>query len=581
MLLAAVHAHFTALDTAVVVAYLALTTVVGGLLAGKQATIRDFFLGGRKIPWFAVSGSIIATEISAVTFISVPSIVFAAGGNLTYLQLGLGAILARVIVGVWFVPAFYEREIFSPYDYMGHYLGPRVRRVTSALFMLGAVLGQSVRVLLTALVLEVVSGIPLAASIWIIGAAAVVWTLLGGITTVIWTDVIQFGVFAVALAAALLFVAAVLPGGWAEMLEVGRAAGKLRLWNLSCDPNVAFTLWAGLLGNTLLCLNAFGTDQLIAQRMFCCRGPREARRAMIASAVGQATAVLAMFVGVGLFAFYERFPLGAEEAELVSAKTDRIFPIFIVEQMPPGITGLVIAGVFAAAISSLDSALAALAQTVVTGYFQPWCARRGGTTDPAKASRRDLRASKLLVVGWGVILCAMAHVSELALARYQDILNLALAMATYTGGALLAAFLLAFLRLNVDDRGILWGTPLSVLAVFAITWHQTWATWVVLASVAAIGLAWTLDAWRRIERTAAPHPVRPVTLLIQSVVIGATLGAIVLVSLYRYSGADSASGPRPLTVAWPWNVPIALAVALVIGYAAAGPRRPHSRPDDA
>lgn len=571
MQLAAVHAHFTALDTVVVAAYLALTTVVGGLLAGKQATIRDFFLGGRKIPWYAVSGSIIATEISAVTFISVPSIVFAAGGDMTYLQLGLGAVLARVIVGVWFVPAFYEREIFSPYDYMGNYLGPRVRTVTSGLFMLGAVLGQSVRVLLTALVLEVVSGIPLGASIWIIGGAAVVWTLLGGITTVIWTDVIQFGVFLAALAAALVFVVIDLPGGWGEMLEVGGANGKLRLWNLSTDPNVAFTLWAGLLGNTLLCLNAFGTDQLIAQRMFCCRGASEARRAMIASAVGQVTAVLAMFVGVGLFAFYQRFPLGAEEAALVAAKSDRIFPIFIVERMPPGITGLVIAGVFAAAISSLDSALAALAQTVVTGFYRPWRGRRGGTADTAESARGDLRASKLLVVAWGVVLCGMAHVSELALSRYEDVLNLALAMATYTGGALLAAFLLAFLRLDVDDRGILWGTPLSVLAVFAVTWHQTWAMLVVMVAAAAIALAWTAAAWRRIDRPIEPggrHERAKV--LLQTGVIGVTLGAIVFVSLFRHGSGDS---PRPITVAWPWNVPIGLAVALVVGYVAAGPRR--------
>ncbi|MCK4341744.1 MAG: hypothetical protein KAY37_08485 [Phycisphaerae bacterium] len=198
--------------------------MLGAKLAGKQATIRDFFLGGRKLPWPAVAGSIIATEISAVTFISAPAIVFAAGGNFTYLQLALGAILARVIISIWFVPAFYEREIYSPYDYMGHRLGRPVRTVTTGLFMLGAILGQSVRVLLTALILQLMTGLPLGVSIWVIGAIAVAWTLLGGITTVIWTDVVQFVVFVFGIIAALVFVCLKLPGGFGEMVTVAAAA---------------------------------------------------------------------------------------------------------------------------------------------------------------------------------------------------------------------------------------------------------------------------------------------------------------------------------------------------------------------
>ena len=339
--------HFTVIDWIVLAGYLVFTTVLGAKLAGRQATIRDFFLGGRKLPWPAVAGSIIATEISAVTFLGAPAIVFAAGGNFTYLQLALGAILARIIIGIWFVPAFYEREIYSPYDYMGNRLGVQVRSVTTGLFMVGAILGQSVRVLLTALVLELMTGWPLGVSIWVIGLIAVAWTLLGGITTVIWTDVVQFIVFVVGIIIALVYVCIDLPGGFGEMVTVAVEADKFRFWNFSSDPNVAFTIWAALIANTFLCLNAYGTDQLIAQRMFCCKGPREARIAIIASSVGQLVTILALFVGVGLFAYYQRFELTGEAADLVGERIDRIFPIFILQNMPVGLVGLIIAGVFA------------------------------------------------------------------------------------------------------------------------------------------------------------------------------------------------------------------------------------------
>ncbi|HMQ16820.1 MAG TPA: hypothetical protein PKC49_12690, partial [Phycisphaerae bacterium] len=458
------HVHFLWIDWVVFCGYLLLTTLLGARLAGRTGTMRDFFLAGRKLPWYAVSGSIIATEISAVTFISVPAIVFAPGGDLAYLQLALGAVLARVIIGLWFVPAFYEREIYSPYDYVGNRLGPPARGVTTGLFVLGAILGQSVRVLLTALILEQISGIPLNASIWIIGAIAVGWTLLGGISLVVWTDLIQFVLFSGALAGALVFVLVRVDGGWEGVAAaatsatdaLGRPADKLRLWNLSSDPNVAFTLWAALIGNTILCLNSYGTDQMIAQRMFCCRGPRAASLAIISSSLGLGVAVLAMLVGLGLYAFYQQHPLDPAAAASVVEKPDRIFPHFIVREIPPGLTGLILAGVFAAAISSLDSVLAALSQTVIAGFVMPLRRRQRGfqpavegeesrdpahaTGEPTGAAREDAAASndnridaadgelvwlsKLLVVAWGVVLCLMASLAELARARYGDILNL-------------------------------------------------------------------------------------------------------------------------------------------------------------
>lgn len=577
-----IEAHFTWIDWLVLVGYLLFTTVLGAKLAGKQATIRDFFLGGRKLPWPAVAGSIIATEISAVTFIAVPSIAYF--GNMTFLQLAIGAIAARVIIGVWFVPAFYQREIYSPYDYIGDRLGPPARSVTTGLFILGAVLGQSVRVLTTAVVLELMTGVPLWGSIWIIGVIAVIWTLLGGITTVIWTDVLQFLVFVAGLATALVFIVMKLPGGWEQMVEAGQTGGRFKLWDARLTLLAPYTIWAAI-GNTFLCLNAYGTDQLIAQRMFCCRGPREARRAMIWSSVAQIITVIALLVGVGLYAFYQQNPLEGEAQRLVNDKGDRIFPIFILRQLPVGVTGLLIAGVFAAAISSLDSALAALSQTVVSLVYQP----RGGAATkgppdelldespddaPAPSPEQDATAqdrhhvfvSRVLVVVWGAVLCGMAQVSILAWERYQALLDLALAMATYAAGATLAAFLLAFFRLNVDYRGILWAAPMSVLMVFAVSWHQPWAVYTTGGGVTLIVAAWIILLLRRRDAgTAAWRSDALRTLPLFGV------GALaVFICKHRLATGD------PIQVAWPWNVPIGFSVAMSLGYLLARPARRES-----
>ena len=237
------HQFFTHLDWAVVAGYLALTTWVGHALKGKQSTIKDFFLGGRTLPWPAVSGSIIATEISGVTFIGVPGMVYAATGDFTYLQWGLGSIIARILVGIYFVRAFYEKEIYSPYDYMGNRLGIGAKRLATIIFQIGGILGQSVRVLVAALALKVVTPLEFEHCIWIIGLFAVGWTWMGGMRTVIWTDVMQFFLFVGAGLLSLFWIISELDGGWSQMVETAGEAGKFSLINLTTDPAIGFTLW--------------------------------------------------------------------------------------------------------------------------------------------------------------------------------------------------------------------------------------------------------------------------------------------------------------------------------------------------
>ena len=452
-----IHTHFLWIDWTVLFAYLALTTWIGHRLRGSQATMKDFFLAGRSLPWPAVTGSIVATEISAITFVGVPGMVFAAGGDFTYLQWGIGSIMARFIVGIWFVKVFYERGIFSPYDYMQSRLGAGARTLTTWLFFLGSILGQSVRLLVTALILWTVTGLPFEWCIAVIGVFAIIWTLMGGMTTVIWTDVIQFFVFIGGGLTALGVMIYQIDGGFAEILRSAGDAGKLRLLDLSTNPDVQFTLWVGLLSMPFQNLAAFGTDQLNAQRMFCCRSAADASKAIIASSISLLVTVLMLLVGAALFVYYIQHPPSALEAAQFAKDPDSVFPVWITTVLPPGLTGLILAGAFAAAISSLDSALAALAQTTLSLVH----AKNGiENTDQQKL----VRQSRVCVVLWGLALIAVA-IGLQAVRGEINLLSLAFGMVTYTYGPMLGAFLLALSPIRRDIRGVLIGSALSILLV--------------------------------------------------------------------------------------------------------------------
>ena len=586
--------RFTWIDWAVVIGYLAVTTWIGHALTGKQATIRDFFLGGRKLPWPAVAGAIIATEISAVTFVGVPAIMFAREGNMTYLQLGLiGSILARLIVGYVFVPVYYAREIYSPYDYMANQLGGYVRTMTTCLFTLGGMLAQGARVYLTALILDLVIGQPafgrLAAlthtetmtwSIVAIGVVAIVWTWMGGITTVIWTDVLLFLVFLIGGFAALGFVIAELPGGWGESIrymchlawdtkEAG-PWGKFTFFDFDISPAKEFTIWTAAIAATWGGLGSYGTDQLMSQRMFCCKNARDARRAIIASSISQITTATMLFVGIGLFAYYHAHPLTGAEASLIAEKTDRIFPLFIINVVPTGIAGLLIAAIFAAAISSLDGILTALSQTSISAFYLPYRAWRTGKSAEAdhpdsQTDPKIVLVSRISVLIWGIILCGMAYVAEAASDKFPAILNLALSMAGYAGGALLAGFMLAFLKLRIDGRGFMWSAPMSVLLIFALVWHQPWTHVVCWAGTIIILVIWVAT------RPASTHKAPAVVggIAAQTLVLLAGLALILFVNYFGYLDRtiDLATGKVSfVTVAWPWFTPIGSLVAFVFGF---------------
>ena len=280
---------------------------------------------------------------------------------------------------------------------------------------------------------------------------------MGGIATVVWTDTVLFLLFLAGIGAALWTVSGTVEGGLAAALESGWSAGKMRLFDLRFDLSAPYTLWAAVIASTWGGVGFYGTDQLLAQRLLCCQDVGAARRAVLASYAAILVTALVAVVGVALWAHYQEHAMSAAALGLYEEKADRLFPIFVVEVVPHGLKGLIVAGALAAAISSLDSIVAALSQTTQS------------LLKPASDSASALKRSRALVVFWSLVLGCAAVAIDVVAESYASILDLALAMASYTGGALLAGFLLAFLPHKTDGRGFPFAACLSVLAVFAVT----------------------------------------------------------------------------------------------------------------
>lgn len=486
MLLGAIESMFTWVDWAVLFGYLGLTTWVGHAMRGKQSTIRDFFLGGRSLPWPAVSGSIIATEISGVTFIGVPGMLFAMEGDFTYLQWAIGSIIARLVVAKFIVPLYYEEEIFSPYDYMGRRLGRGAKQLATVLFTVGSILGQSVRVLVAAIPLQVVTGLPIETSILVIGVFAIGWTLMGGMRTVIWTDVMQFLLFSVGGVLALVWIVSSTSGGWGGFWETASQFGRTRMWNFEAGfrAELEFTFWVALFAVPFQNLTAFGVDQLNAQRMFCCKDASAAGKALVFSCFGQILTLLMLLVGAALFVHYHHHPFTGDEVTTVQAgaeavagsgvmapgEPDTVFPMWIVSILPPGVSGLLLAGVFAASISSLDSILAALSQTTLSAIYHP-----ENRSDKELEKLDLLRKSRWLVIVWGLLLTGFTELLNVA-REGIPIVPLAFGMTTYTMGPLLGLMLCAIVG-RASLRGLAIGTAGSLLLV-ALVRVDAWVLWV-------------------------------------------------------------------------------------------------------
>lgn len=473
---------FGLLNWTVLAVFLLGTTWIGHRLRGDNSDLEGFFLGGRSLPWWAVAASLVATKTSALTLIAVPGFVFSAEGNLTHIQITLGIILGNILMAVLFIRAYYEGKIYSPYDFIENRLGTGVSQLSRGLFFVGVVLSQAVRLLATALILSVITGLSIVECIIIMGVFSVIWAIMGGITTVIWTDLIQWVIYTVGALLTVFWITGMIPDGVAGILAIADEKAKLRLIDLSLDPAATYTLWIGLVGMTMFELGQNAIDQVVTQRALCCKNRKEAQKAVYASIFGTLTFYLMTFVGLGLVAFYSLYPPEGAGAELLAAQPDRVFPLFIVEQIPPGVSGLLIASLFAAGISTLDSALTALTQTTVSGGYQRW--------KPDASQKHYLRVSRGLIFFWAALLCGLAVV--LHLFSTEGLLNLGFQVPGYVYGALLGIALLALIRRG-SPAGIAIGVALSVVAVLWLQWLGVAFFWwypVACIIVLATALLW-------------------------------------------------------------------------------------------
>ncbi len=462
------------LDLIIIAVYLAGITLFGVRFRKSQRTLQDYFLAGRGVPAWANCLSIVATETSTLTIISIPGLAYDT--NLGFLQVALGYCVGRVLISLVLLPQYFRGELFTAYELIERRFGPRLRSVTAALFLLTRAAADGVRVWSVAIVVMIAVGTGEVASVAIITVLTLIYTLEGGLAAVIWTDVVQLVVYLGGTLVALASILHAVPGGWATVADLAAAGDKFRVLDFSFDPAIKYTFWAGLIGGSFLTMASHGTDQLIVQRLLAAPNQRSARRALIGSGlVTFAQFTLFLVMGVALYAFYQRVEPGR-----VFEKPDVIFPTFMVTHMPPGATGLLMAAILAAAMSTLSSSLSSLASTSMMDFY---LRRR-----PEVPEARRLRLSRLATLFWAAVLFALALASR----RGGRVLEIGLSIASVAYGAMLGVFLLGAMTRRANSNGALAGMACG-LGVELYLWTATnvgWTWWVAVGTVVTFAVGY-------------------------------------------------------------------------------------------
>jgi solute:Na+ symporter, SSS family len=451
------------LDLAIVITYLLAVTALGFYFRRGQRDARDYFLGGRSAPWWALALSIVATETSTLTIIGTPSIAYST--NLTFLQLVVGYLIGRVLIVLLFLPGYFRGEYLTAYALIEKRFGEKMRAVAASTFLITRAIAEGVRVAAIALVLSVALGTSVRLAVLIVIALTILYTFEGGMRAVIWTDVAQLLLYVAGSILTLAILLHRVPGGWSEISQVAAAHGnKLQVFDFSFHLSTKYTIWSGFIGGAFLTMASHGTDQTIVQRLLAARNESESRRALLASGI----IVLAQFtifllVGVALFAFAQHTPLLSPGDHT----TDRILPLFLVREMPPGLTGLLLASIIAVAMSNASGSLNSLAASSVLDFSR----LRGRTADPAKL----LRMSRGMTLIWGLVLMAFG------LKKWGPFLETGLTVASLPFGSLLGLFLLGTLDRRATATGALIGMFVGLATVLSIWLFTPIAyTWYVL-----------------------------------------------------------------------------------------------------
>ena len=457
------------LDLALLVLYLGGTIAFGLWMGRGQKTANDYLLGGRDLPWWALLLSIVATETSTATFLSVPGFAYSAQfgtGDLRFLQLPIGYLVGRTIAAFVLLPLYFRGTMFTAYDVLRLRSGPAVRTLASALFLITRTLADGLRLYLTAVVLQLMFGWSLPLSVVVTGLGTVAYTVVGGIKAVVWTDVMQFVVYMLGAGAALLVIGSQLEGGLGGAFQTAADAGRLRVFEFGLDFSDPYTFWAGLLGGAVLSIGSHGVDQMIVQRFLSARSQRDAQKALLWSGpVVLLQFALFLAIGLALAAFYQAHPPAK-----AFTKGDHVFADFIVRHLPVGLVGLVLGAVFSAAMSTLSSSLSASASALVNDFLLP-------ATGQRPDSPFALRAAKLATLGF----CALQI--GVGVVDYGDgspVVAKVLAIATVTTGVILGLFVLALLPRRSPNSslvGLCAGLAAIAVVVFVLPANEVKLAW--------------------------------------------------------------------------------------------------------
>ncbi len=481
----------------IIAGYLAAINVLGAWIGRRQTNARDYFLGSHSMPWWAVMGSIVATETSALTFLSIPGDAYRTG--FAFLQLVLGYIVGRVAIAAFLLPAYFQGELPTAYALLERRFGPSARRATSLLFMVTRVLAAAVRLAVPAIPIALILGVPIWTAVVLLAGATALYTLLGGIRAVIWIDLIQVFIYLSGAILALVFLIGALPGGWTGGLAARAAAGQATpLFDLRFDFAQPYTLWSGILGGAFLSMASHGADQLIVQRLLACRGLSDARKALVGS--GFVVLVqMSLFLAIGtlLFAFFHGRPIDPGRPGAFHSPDD-VFPTFLVRHLPPWASAYLVAGVFSAAMCSESSALNSLASALAHDVVGP--ARGGAVLEGA----RGLALGRWLTLFWSLLLAALA-VGFSLLRGNQPAVQVALGLASVTAGGLLGSFLLALYARRAREGDLLWAVSGSVAFMmalwlgskgwipFALGRKIAWPWYSLIGSALTFGGGWLLS----------------------------------------------------------------------------------------
>ena len=449
------------LDAAIVILYM-LAVLAFGLWVGRgQRTSADYFLGSRSMPWGVLLLSIVATETSTVTFLSLPGIPAAMNGNLTFLQIAIGYIVGRLLIIYVLLPIYFRRENFTAYEVLESRFGKLSRRLTSVLFLFTRNLSDALRLFLTALVLQIVLGLDLTVSVILLGLITIIYTLVGGARSVIWNDGIQFVIYMLGAAAAFTVIINHMPGGFPALLQFAEQTDKLRLFDFDFSlTKPGMTFWSGLVGGAFLTAATHGTDQLMVQRYLSAKNQRDASLSLgFSGFIVFLQFAVFLSIGIALAGFFTQMP---GPNPMTDGHGDRLFAFFIVNYMPIGLVGLTLAAVFAAAMSTLSSSLNSSATALISDIWLP-------LRKQEVSQALQLRAGRIATAAFGILQITIATLVGAIGTTESTVFNV-LKIAGFASGPVLGLFFLAVASPRVKQPAALMGfvvgvTGLSMLAL--------------------------------------------------------------------------------------------------------------------